>query len=136
MKGKYKGVDRRDSVRLSRVLPAKFKLIDEVKSKDLTKMNPGIIRNISAGGVLLETGELNEAWIEGLALGTIQVVLEIQLPDTPKVVKVLARTAWFSKIGKDKQVEQEKYIIGLRFVDITTANQDLIRDYIIKSYLS
>ncbi|MFH1338964.1 MAG: PilZ domain-containing protein [Candidatus Omnitrophota bacterium] len=135
MEDKYKGLDRRQSVRLSRELPSRFMLIDEDKSAEITGVCSGSVRNISAGGALMECYDLSDAWIEGLVSGMIKVAVEIEVPESEAPVRALARAAWFSKIEKDEEKDKEKYILGLQFVDITTASQDIIRNYIIKSYL-
>jgi c-di-GMP-binding flagellar brake protein YcgR len=135
MEDKYKGLDRRQSVRLSREMPAKFMLIDEEKSAEITDVRSGSIRNISAGGALMECTDLNEEWIEGLVSGMIKAALEIEVPESESPVRALARAVWFSKIDKDEKTKKQKYILGLQFVDITTASQDIIRNYIIKTYL-
>lgn len=135
MEDKYKGLDRRQSVRLSRELPAKFMLIDEEKSAEITDVRSGSIRNISAGGALMECADLNEEWIEGLISGMIKAALEIEVPESESPVRAMARAVWFSKIDKDEKTKKQEYILGLKFIDITTASQDIIRNYIIKTYL-
>jgi c-di-GMP-binding flagellar brake protein YcgR len=135
MEDKYKGSDRRQSVRLSKELSSKFMLIDEEKSAEITNVRSASIRNISAGGALMECTDLKDEWIEGLVSGMIKVALEIEVPESENPVRALARAVWFSKIDKDEKTKQEKYILGLKFVDITTASQDIIRNYIIKTYL-
>ena len=135
MEDKYKGLDRRGGVRLSRKLIAKFMLVNEETAEELTGLEMGSVLNISAGGALLEVETLKEEWIEGLISGVIKVALDIEVPTSNDPVRALSRAVWFSKINASKEKGKDRYILGLRFLDITTACQDIIRDYIIKTYI-
>lgn len=105
---KYKGLDRRKNVRLSRELYARFMLIDEVKSAEITGVRSGSVHNISAGGALIECDDLSDGWIEGLVSGMIKVAVEIEVPESEVPVRALARAAWFSKLEKGGEREIKK----------------------------
>ena len=85
--------------------------------------------------MIMECFDLSEEWMEGLASGMIKIALEIEIDGSKNPVRALSKMMWFSKIGNDEKTKKEKYVLGLRFVDITTDSQDIIKDYIIKNYL-
>ena len=130
----FEGPERRENVRIYLSASADFIFINDERSAELSKQRSGEIKNISATGVLLEIDELNETWKDGLFTGVIKIALEIKLPGLERPIRALARMVWLSKLWKEKE-SREKYVLGLNFVDITTQSQDLIKDYIIASYL-
>lgn len=133
----YHGSERRKHVRLEQTLTAEFVFIDQMRSVELSQKRSGTLLNISAGGVCLETDQLNEAWKDDLLLGGIKVALEIKLPKTEKVINALSKVVWLSKLWKQEKGKNlpEKYLSGLEFIDITTAAQDAIKEFVIESYM-
>ncbi|MFH1577821.1 MAG: hypothetical protein ABIC18_01950, partial [Candidatus Omnitrophota bacterium] len=94
-------------MRLARELPTKFMLIaDESSDSEFLKVRRGTIRNISAGGALLEASDLNGEWAEDLKTGKIKLALEIEIPDIKDTVRNLARVAWFSEINKENETKK------------------------------
>ncbi len=134
MENQDKSQDQRDNVRLSQVLAAKFMLIDEEKAMKITKMQYGFVRNISAGGALLEIDDFNSEWTQWLDSQVIKVLLEIEVPEVENPIRLLARTAWFSKISGSEGSQLIKCVLGLKFLDITTAGQDIIKEYVMRTY--
>jgi len=132
MKKPYKLINRRQFVRLSRYLPTEVIFFDDTRCQILSPRYRGIIRNISAGGVLLELDKLDKDWIDALCDGFIKLALEIKLPTAKEPVIALAKMIWISK--PEESPATGRYLLGLHFVDITTDDQDKIRDCIIKSY--
>jgi c-di-GMP-binding flagellar brake protein YcgR len=135
MEEKYKGPERRESARLEQDIPVEYNFIDDVKSKELSKKKKGLIRNISAEGGRLEVDELEEAWMEGLYSGLIKLGLEIKLPGEQRTLRAIAKVVWLTKALQESDLSLTKYILGLEFLDITTSDQDTVRNYVINFYL-
>jgi len=135
MEEKYKGPERRESARLEQDIPVEYNFIDDVKSKELSKKKKGLIRNISAEGGRLEVDELEEAWMEGLYSGLIKLGLEIKLPGEQRTLRAIAKVVWLTKALQESDLSLTKYVLGLEFLDITTSDQDTIRNYVINFYL-
>jgi len=135
MEEKYKGPERRESARLEQDIPVEYNFIDDVKSKELSKKKKGLIRNISAEGGRLEVDELEEAWMEGLYSGLIKLGLEIKLPGEQRTLRAIAKVVWLTRALQESDLSLTKYILGLEFLDITTSDQDTIRNYVINFYL-
>lgn len=135
MENKYLGQERREYVRLEQTIPAKYNLINDVKSIELSKKRTATIQNISAGGVRLQVEGLDEQWIEGLYSGMVKLGLEIELPGGGKPVRALAKVAWLTKAPEATESGKTNCLMGLEFIDITTEDKDSIKKYIISSYL-
>jgi len=134
MQDKWMGPERRETVRLELTVPVEYTLINDIRSTELSKRRRASVTNISSRGVRIESDEIDDSLIEELYNGKIKIGLEMRLPDADVPLKALAKVAWLTK-GWKEQDGRAKYVMGLEFVDITTAHQDLIRGYIIDSYL-
>jgi len=131
MEEKYKGPEHRESVRLGQDIPVEYNFINEVKSVELSQMREGTIHNVSSGGVQLEVENLRDEWTNGLYSGLIKIGLKIKLPGEKQIIRALAKVIWLTKSWQ----ETNRYIMGLEFLDITTADRDKITNYILNSYL-
>ena len=137
MEDKYTepGPQKREFIRLQQVIPAAYNLIDDLKSLALSRKIEAVITDISAGGVRIEIDDLDKTWAGGLYSGAVKLGVEIRLPGLAKPVQALARVVWLNKGPLQTETGKVRYIMGLAFRDITTVNQDIIEDYIIKNYL-
>lgn len=135
MEEKYSGLERRKAVRLEQDIPVEYNFLNDIKSLELSRKRSGIIRDISALGVRLEADELNRDWIEGLYSGLIKLGIEIKLPGEKRPIRALTKVVWLTKAWQDNEGGLTKYVLGLEFLDITTADLDVIKSYIINSYL-
>lgn len=137
MEDKYEqiGPQKREFIRLQQIIPAAYNLIDDLKSLSLTRKTEAVIMDISAGGVCIEIDDLDKTWAEGLYSGTVKLGVEIKLPGLPKPIQALARVVWLNKGPLQTETGKLRYILGLEFKDITTASEDIIRDYIIRNYI-
>lgn len=136
MEEKYKGPERRESVRLEQDIPAEYNFINDIKSVALSQKRSGMIRNISARGVRLEVSELDESLMEGLYSGLIKLGVLINLPGEERPLKAIAKVAWLTKAFEKSDTESIKYILGLEFLDLSAADIDTIIKYILNKYLS
>ena len=135
MEEKYKGPERRESVRLEQDIPAEYNFINEIKSVALSHKRSGTIRNISSKGVRLEINELDASLMEGLYSGLIKLGILINLPGEERPLKAIAKVAWLTKAFENSDTGSAKYILGLEFLDISAADTDAIVKYILNEYL-
>lgn len=128
-------VEKRENVRWEQIIPMKFALINGEREVVLKEMQHASIHNISANGVSIEMGQLEQDLKDDLISGRIKLILEIQLPSLKEPIFALAKVSWLSKLWKEGETAEGKYLMGLRFVDITVSSRDIIIDYILKSYV-
>ena len=94
MDDNFSGMDRRQNYRVSRELLVQFKLIAEAPAESIILTQKGFLRNISAGGALLEAVDLDNKRLKDIVDGKIKVALEIEIPSYAKPVKAVARAVW------------------------------------------
>ena len=102
----------------------RFKRIDSslpVQFKNLRKpaeiANGSLTRNVSEGGVCFKSSKF-------ISLAC-RLVLEINLPNTPKPIKAISKVAW---IRKDPSGDQ--YELGNQFLEITREDKSLIMGFV------
>lgn len=127
-------IDRRQHMRAYQDIPGQYLFFDCEKSVVLAEKQPCLIRNISPAGLLMETDMLSEEWKEGLFSGMIKIVLEIKLPGMNTPIRCLGKVIWFNKVCRGEE-KQQKYELGMNFIDITTQAQDAITDFVLRTYL-
>ena len=132
----YEGPERREAVRFACDIPAEYNFINDVRSVELLKKRPGIIRNISSRGLHLGIQELDNSWTDGLYSGMIKLGLVINLPGEKQPLRAVAKVVWLTKSLRESDSGTIGCILGLEFLDITTTNRDKITNYILNSYLS
>lgn len=79
-----------------------------------------LTRNLSEGGVCFETGEF-------ISLAC-RLVLEINLPTSPKPIKAISKVAWIRRIPSSDQYE-----LGNQFLDMTKEDKAVIMSFINES---
>jgi len=126
----YKGPEKRRSVRWYERLPVKYILVNDTDKPEFSPHYEGIMRNISAVGMCVETTLLSDDWKERLLYGTIKVAVTLNLPNSTTDICALSKIAWLSRLP-----EKNAHLLGLEFMDITTTASDTIKDYIISFYL-
>jgi hypothetical protein len=135
MDQKYKGQERRESVRFVADIPMEYDFLNDTKSLILSSRKQGMVKNISSGGAQIEIEYLNDAWFEDLYNGFIKLGVAIKFPAVQETVKAIARLVWLTKVLEQDGSSRPKFAIGLEFVDITLGDEDRIKNYIISSYL-
>lgn len=85
----------------------------------------------------MEIEDFNVDLKEDLLFGRVIIILEINLPNSEEVIKVLARAVWITKTDNQKEEKDKaaKFLMGARFVEITSKEEDTITQYIIKHFL-
>ena len=131
------GEERRKHVRLRKNIPVKTAYRYVSDESEQSGGEEAFILNISASGVCLEINGLDEKLKEDLLYGRAIVALEMNLPDEEQLVKVLAKAVWITKA--DGQMyegkEGEKFLMGARFMEITSQQEELITQYIVRHFL-
>lgn len=76
-----------------------------------------VINDISEGGTRFLVSEF-------LSLAT-RLILEINLPNTPKTIKAIAKVAWVKKTARE-----DTYEVGNQFLDMTKEDKRLISSFV------
>ncbi len=90
----------------------------------------GATDNISGGGLKLSGEVPNPDWLAELLTGRIAVGVEISLPDGGEAVRALTRVAWVERLGKSR-----KFVLGLRFREVSGGDRERIIAFIIKTQI-
>ena len=114
--------DHRQYVRLKSVCPVEFTIVrlqSDILGMDWQK---GYTRNVSRGGLCLETEELRDTVIKYLKQQNLYLELRLHVPLTHAPIRAVAEVAWYRKVGEETA---NAYIIGLKFRSIV--EKDLSR---------
>lgn len=128
----YTGVERRKFVRLPVSLPVDFLLFDTTESKQLTEVNHAQVKNISAGGLLIETSIVPTKWINDLISGRIKLMLEFKVPDSNESVQTFADVVWMTR-RREPEKNAESLLMGLSFTAINAEDRDKINKFVLSN---
>ena len=110
--------ERRRFVRLDTRLEVAYSVLPSGQPKTVTT------KNISTGGICLV---LDEA----LSVGA-RLQIEMRLPNLQQPVRFTAEVAWSESYEVIGQAEHRRAVeVGVRFIDITPADQRAIAQYVI-----
>jgi c-di-GMP-binding flagellar brake protein YcgR len=123
------GLERRKFVRFVVSSPIVFLLFDTEASKQLTEVNHGRMKNISNGGMMLETALLPSKWVNDLISGRIKLMLEFNLPNDTEPIQTFANVAWMTRC-KDKDNNTETLQMGVSFAGINSRDRDRINKFV------
>jgi len=126
----YEGRDKRERVRWYENVSSQFIFFSDVRMPGFPKKVDGRINNLSALGVCAEVVFPPGISKEALFSGMIKMGVKFDLPNSEESLKAICRVVWMNKRGRE-----EKYAIGLEFIDISLSHQEKIVEYIIDSYL-
>ena len=112
---KARGVDKRVFFRLPLEMPVRFKL---EKATD-EAWREGMTANISAGGMLLQTGRLEPEEKDRIVGDQVSVLVELALPGVSVPLRTLAHAMW----AEDPDGPDELTRIGFRFKDLGDTEQ-------------
>ncbi|MFH1784423.1 MAG: PilZ domain-containing protein [bacterium] len=124
----YHGPERRSFTRLPISLQVDFLLFDTQDSKELTDRMGAHARNISAGGLLIETSRIPVEWMNALISGKITFVLEFKIPGSENPIRTSARVSWMARRKEEEAVEP--FVMGLNFTEITPEDQERIIQFV------
>lgn len=125
----YTGPERRSFGRLPVSLPISFSLFDTSESKKLTEIIYAHARNISAGGLLIETEQIPLQWVNALISGKVILNLRFKLPEFNDFIQSSAKVTW---MARRKEVEQgvEPFVMGVNFTEISPEDQNRINTFV------
>ncbi len=110
----------------------RYKFLSKTRNdQELEAIFEGRSANLGGGGLLLQGQIPRLEWIPDLLLQRMAVGCNILLPTAEGPIKLLARVAWIESLDEDSQT----FSIGLRFREVTTADQDAIFRFIIHSQM-
>ena len=128
----YSGVERRKFNRLPIFLPVDFLLFDTAESKQLTGVTHAWAKNVSAGGLLLETATLPAKWLNDLIGGRIKVMLEFKIPATNDSIQTFANVVWMTR-QREPENNAESLQMGLSFTAINAEDCERINKFVLKN---
>lgn len=129
---RYYERERREFVRVRVEIPVRYRFLSHDPSFDNSEPRPGVTTNLSGGGLLLAVNIPDPNLIPGLLTEKIFLGVEMDLPGQSSPVRALTRAAWVESV----ESEPGKYLVGLRFKEITREDQDRIFQFIIHSEMS
>lgn len=124
--------ERREFVRVKLEVPVRYKFLAKDRTEpELGHVYEGTTWNISGGGLLLSGRIPVLSWLPDLLLQKVLIGVNVLLPGSDAPIKALARVAWVETIDEGTQ----RCGIGLKFREITTADRDMIFQFVIRSQM-
>lgn len=112
--------EKRKLLRVAHKLPVEFKVLDTQQVLiPGVELQRGFTRNVSKGGVCIETEMLAESTIRYLNQQSILLHLTFFLPLAHQPVQAIAQIAWYERKALNDGV---RYVLGLKFRSIKTAD--------------
>ncbi|HDN85642.1 MAG: hypothetical protein DRP68_01365 [Candidatus Omnitrophota bacterium] len=127
----YEGKEKREGVRWYENIASQFIFFSDVRMPGFPKRVDGKINNLSALGIGAEVVFPSGISKEALFSGMIKMGVKFNLPNSEEVLKAICRVIWMNKRGG----EEERYAVGLEFIDISLSHREKIVEYVINSYL-
>ena len=118
-------IEKRIFYRLTIALPLRYQLVTAARHGG---PEHGSCLNLSAGGMLLRTRTLDEATSDDLLSGQGRIVIDVQLPGTADEMRITARALWMEDDGDTTR-------IGVRFLDLGAAAQELVQQFVLRHSL-
>jgi len=127
-KGKLTSSEKRRYVRLQpkEAISVHFKIVTQAEGEKVTS-HQAKTKNVSGGGMFLEIPLLQSKLLEGILLGTHNLLLNIDIPAVSHPVKALAKVVWVE--GKNSS----RYGVGVSFLSINEEDRNKLVNYIIES---
>jgi hypothetical protein len=106
----------RKYIRIDGVFPVEFTIVRLQGDLPGIDWSRGLTRNISEGGICLETAELDESTINFLRQQNIYLELKMPVPPTKPPIRAVAEIAWIMKAEGASPL----FLIGLKFRSISS----------------
>jgi len=113
----WNGSERRKYVRVKKEFPVKYSV-----GKESQLLKSGVTKNISAGGILLETSEK-------LHLET-NLGLTINIPNLQKPINANGLVVWVKDSPKTDQTGKRFFDTGIKFLNLEPEKKDALLQYI------
>ncbi len=123
--------ERRSYIRfqLKEAVSVRFKVVIRAEGDKAIVSHQVKTKNVSGGGMFLETPLLKPKLLEGLLQGTHELLLEIDTPAVSRPIKALAKVVWVE--GKNS----DGYGVGVSFLSINEEDRDKLMNYLIEGCL-
>ena len=122
---------RREFVRIPVEIPVRYKFLSREIDLGNESILEGTCSSLGGGGLILCGRIPSFNWIPALLMGKIQLGVNLLLPSVDVAVKGLCHVAWIDEIPENK----DRCVVGLKFLEISKEEQDLILKYLIKSQM-
>jgi PilZ domain len=126
------GVERRLNNRVSQVLGANFLVIDKMTqnildAQDTLKFREGSLVDFSSTGLSMKTWDILDRWVPFFKSGDLLIGIQFQFVFEARPICAITKVMWIKKIPPQKK----HYLLGLKFVDISTLDLVKVRKYVI-----
>lgn len=119
-------------MRVKTDLQVRFKFLSKTRTDiEMEPVYDGVSVNLGGAGLLLHAKLPRLDWIPDLLTGKMSLGCNLLLPTADQPIKVLTRVAWIESADEDTGT----FAIGLRFREITTADQDAIFRFVIRAQM-
>ncbi len=98
-----------------------------INGGETIKLRSGMITDLSASGLKVETGDLQEQWHFHLLSGGILLAVKFVLPGHKEPVSAVAKVVWAKEVAAQLGV---KYTFGLTFTEVSPADKNTIDQFI------
>lgn len=116
---------KREYMRLESAVPVGFQKIDDKAGREFD-MHQGFTKDISKGGICLETHTVHGKALEELVPDKTKLKLTIDLPSEEMPAEALVTVRW---IHKAEDVAVDKYLMGVSFDEIKETDLDKVIRY-------
>jgi c-di-GMP-binding flagellar brake protein YcgR len=122
--------ERREFIRVREQCPVEYRFIGGADG-GFHEKEPclGATDNISGGGLKLVGPLPNLDWVPELLIGRMAVGLQLRLPGEEAPVSAIARVAWMEVENR----KSRRFLMGLRFMDISRQDRERIVQFIIRA---
>lgn len=126
------GVERRLNNRVSQILGANFLIIDKMThsmldAQDILKFREGSLVDFSSTGLSMKTWDIMDRWVPFFKSGDLVIGIQFQFAFEARPVCAITKVMWIKKILPQKK----HYLLGLKFIDISTLDLVKVRKYVI-----
>lgn len=126
------GVERRLNNRVIQILGANFLIIDKMThsildAQDILKFREGSLVDFSSTGLSMKTWDIMDRWVPFFKSGDLVIGIQFQFAFEARPVCAITKVMWIKKIPSQKK----HYLLGLKFIDISTLDLVKVRKYVI-----
>ena len=133
----FSGEERRAYVRRYEIFPVNFRiqLKREGGGMDVSETFRCLSRDISTNGLCIIVPPEQNAAVRLLKEKNLKIEVEVFLPSCEAPVSAVGDVVWV-KIAKKKERAEFSALIGVSFSQISTADKERIREYIVSKFIS
>lgn len=129
------GNEKRRAARIkfrpSENLEVRYKFLSHLDDFQCDKIFPGLVHNLSKGGMLF-TGPIPGAdWLPRLGEGRILIGLNLVVPNGTKPIKALASLRWCRPTPEQRFAPQPHYDLGVQFEQLEPEHRSNLAKFLI-----